>query len=120
MTGGVLLENLTKTFKALSDPNRIRILKLLEVQPLCVCEITWILGLAASTVSKHLSILKEAGFIFDHKDNKWVNYYLNVTNRSKYVSEIMPLIKKWLSDDKIIKKDRNRMEFADRTKICIP
>ncbi|MBN2103259.1 winged helix-turn-helix transcriptional regulator [bacterium] len=49
--------------KALSDKNRIRILKMLEKKSLCVCEITAILGLAVSTISKHLSILKEANLI---------------------------------------------------------
>ena len=53
----------TETFKALSDPNRTRILKMLQVRPLCVCEITELLGLATSRVSKHLSILRNAGFL---------------------------------------------------------
>jgi len=112
------LENLTKIFKALSDPNRVRILKLLEVRPLCVCEITYVLNLATSTVSKHLSILKEAGFIFDHKENKWVNYYLNDVSQNQYINELLPLVKKRLTDEKIILDDREKVESADRTKIC--
>ena len=61
---------LIKIFKALSDTNRVRILKMLEIRPLCVCEITAVLGLAMSTVSKHLSIMREADLIFDKKENK--------------------------------------------------
>ena len=60
------LEN-TKIFKALSDNSRLRILKMLQTKSLCVCEIQDILGLAASTVSKHLSILRDAGFISEEK-----------------------------------------------------
>jgi len=66
------MRHLIKTFKAVSDPNRIRILKMLEVRELCVCEITEILNLAASTVSKHLSLLRDAEFILDRKEGKWV------------------------------------------------
>src|SRR3990172_6435032 len=67
----------TKIFKALSDLNRLRILKMLQTKPLCVCEITEILQLATSTVSKHLSILKEESFIIEQKEGKWVNYLNN-------------------------------------------
>ena len=66
-----------QALKALGEANRIRILKMLEIRPLCVCEITAVLRLAPSTVSKHLSILREAGFIIDQKEGKWVNYCLN-------------------------------------------
>ena len=64
------MRDVVKVFKALSDSNRVRILKMLEVRPLCVCEITRILNLATSTVSKHLSILRDVDFILDHKEGK--------------------------------------------------
>lgn len=71
------MEDKVKFFKALSDTNRLRILKMLQTNPLCVCEITNVLELATSTVSQHLKILKEAGFIIEEKDGKWVNYLIN-------------------------------------------
>ena len=61
------MRELVKIFKALSDSNRIRIIKMLQIRPLCVCEITAVLNLATSTVSKHLSILREADLIYDIK-----------------------------------------------------
>ncbi len=112
------METLVKTFKALADINRIRIIKMLEVRPLCVCEITHILGLAASTVSQHLSILKHAGFIFARKENKWVNYYLNKTSQQKYLKDLVSLIQKWLPDEKILDQDREKIKVVDRNKIC--
>ena len=105
-------------FKALSDKNRIRILKMLEYKPLCVCEITQVLGLAASTTSKHLSILKNAQLIFEQKENKWVNYYLNSTSQNQYVKQILPLIKTWMDNDKIVQSDRIRVEKVDRANLC--
>jgi ArsR family transcriptional regulator len=95
------MRKLAKTFQALSDTNRIRILKMLEVRPLCVCEITEILKLANSTVSKHQSILRDAEFILDEKDGKWVNYLLNDTRNNAYVTKLLPLISGWLPDDKV-------------------
>ena len=112
------MRKLAKTFQALSDTNRIRILKMLEVRPLCVCEITEILKLANSTVSKHLSILRESEFILDEKDGKWVNYFLNKLKKDDYVSGLLPLISIWIPDDKIIIDDRERVKSVDRNIIC--
>jgi hypothetical protein len=47
--------------KALADPGRIKIVKMLEARELCVCEIHAALDLAQPTISKHLRILEEAG-----------------------------------------------------------
>ncbi|NOX88379.1 MAG: winged helix-turn-helix transcriptional regulator [Calditrichaeota bacterium] len=112
------MRELVKAFKALSDGNRIRILKMLEARPLCVCEITSVLGLAASTVSKHLSVLREAGFISDKKEGKWVTYYLNRQNTDEYVSKLLSLIRVWLPDDKTIEEDRIKAGRIDREQAC--
>ena len=112
------MRKLAKTFQALSDTNRIRILKMLEVRPLCVCEITEILKLANSTVSKHLSILRETEFILDEKDGKWVNYFLNKSIRNGYVSGLLPLVSEWIPDDKIVREDRKKVKSVDRNIIC--
>jgi ArsR family transcriptional regulator len=93
------MRNTVNVFKALSDSNRLRILKMLEVKPLCVCEITEVLKLATSTVSKHLSILRNAGFIVDEKEGKWVNYYLIHEPENEYIKRLIPLIKTWLHED---------------------
>ena len=112
------MRKLAKTFQALSDTNRIRILKMLEVRPLCVCEITEILKLANSTVSKHLSILREADFILDRKDGKWVNYYLNKSKNNHYIDSLLPLISDWIPEDKIVREDQRKVKSVDRNIIC--
>ena len=112
------MRKITKIFQALSDTNRIRILKMLEVRPLCVCEITEILKLAPSTVSKHLSILRDAGFIVDEKEGKWVNYYLSHEQDNEYVKELMPLIKNWLQDEDKIRLDLEKVKTVDRNILC--
>ena len=112
------MRELVKSFKALSDTNRIRILKMLEVRPLCVCEITEILKLATSTVSKHLSILRDAEFIFDEKEGKWVNYYLNRQQNNEYVRHLLPLIHTWLPSNETTLSDQKKVATVDRNKLC--
>jgi len=112
------MRNLVKVFKTLSDPNRIRILKMLEERPLCVCEITDVLQLANSTVSKHLSLLRDVDFILDEKEGKWVNYYLNKVQSDEYVKRLLPLIEQWLPEDEIIINDRKKVKTVDRNNMC--
>ena len=107
-----------KIFQALSDTNRIRILKMLEMRPLCVCEITEVLKLATSTVSKHLSILRDTGFIIDEKEGRWVNYYLNPDQNDEYVKQLRPLVKSWFHDDDKIKQDLEKVKTVDRNILC--
>lgn len=112
------MPGIDKTFQALSDPSRIRILKMLEVRPLCVCEITAILDLATSTVSKHLSILREAGFIRDEKEGKWVNYSLNRNGADPHVLLLLALVQQWGESAEKVPQDRERLDGVDRYLIC--
>lgn len=64
-------------FKAVADPCRLRILKLLRDGELCACEIIMALNRPQSTTSHHLSILKEAGLIKERRDGKWSRYRLS-------------------------------------------
>ncbi len=113
-----MLKEKTKLFKALSDQNRLRILKMLQSKHLCVCEITEILQLATSTVSKHLSILKESGFIIEEKEGKWVNYKINPTSSDQRVSSILSSLDFWIEDDKVISVDKKKIQKVDRYNIC--
>ncbi|MDP8249220.1 MAG: metalloregulator ArsR/SmtB family transcription factor [Candidatus Tritonobacter lacicola] len=106
-----------KVFKALSDRNRIRILKMLEAKPMCVCEVTHILGIAQSSVSRHLSILRDAGFINDEKDGLWVNYAL-VQSTDDIVATIMTGLRRWGNEDPRIIEDREQAYVVSRDEIC--
>jgi DNA-binding transcriptional ArsR family regulator len=65
-----------RTTKALADENRIRIIGVLKGRELCVCQLIELLCLAPSTVSKHLSILKNARLINSRKQGRWMYYRL--------------------------------------------
>jgi ArsR family transcriptional regulator, arsenate/arsenite/antimonite-responsive transcriptional repressor len=105
-------------FKALSDPNRIRILKMLQCRELCVCEVREVLSLSISTVSKHLSILRDAGLITDAKEGKWVNYRLSTADSVGFVRLQLSLIQKTFADDVQIKSDKKKLKTVDRNVIC--
>jgi DNA-binding transcriptional ArsR family regulator len=67
---------LTHITKALADETRIRVVAAPEGQELCVCQLIALFGLAPSTVSKHLSILKYARLLVSRKDGRWTYYRL--------------------------------------------
>ena len=112
------MEDNTKIFKALSDINRLRILKALQTKSLCVCEIKELLGLANSTVSQHLKVLKESGFILEEKEGKWVNYMINQRPEDQRINSILSSLDFWISDDQIIIKDKKKIAVLDRITIC--
>jgi ArsR family transcriptional regulator len=64
--------------KAMAHPSRLCIVQELSKQELCVCELTRIIGADMSTVSKHLSLLKQAGIVSDEKRGSMVFYRLSV------------------------------------------
>jgi len=71
------LSSEVKIFKALADINRLKIVKLLKEGELCACELTVALGNSQSTVSHHLSVLKNAGVIKERKEGKWSYFRLS-------------------------------------------
>jgi DNA-binding transcriptional ArsR family regulator len=71
--------------KALSDVNRVRILLALDGRELCVCQLIVLLGLAPSTVSKHLWILKQAGLVDLRKEGRWSYYHINYESPSELI-----------------------------------
>ncbi|WP_291424768.1 helix-turn-helix transcriptional regulator [Deinococcus sp.] len=73
-------------FKALADPNRLKVLKLLVSPPanscagpgsVCACDLEGELGLAQPTVSHHMKLLVRAGLVTATKRGKWTEYTLN-------------------------------------------
>lgn len=69
-------EDMSDKFKAVSDPTRLKILYLLQDGELCVCEIIMALEKPQSTISHHLNVLKNAGFIKGRKESVWIHYKL--------------------------------------------
>lgn len=111
------MKDLEKVFKAAADRNRLRILKLLENQHMCVCELAFVLGIKQPSVSRHLKKLKDAGLIDNEQDGKWTNYTIN-RNGDPFAGEVLSQLRKWLNDDETVRGDREKADRADRTKLC--
>ena len=75
-----------KFFKALSDEKRIRILKLLTVREMCVCELMIALDVTQPNLSHHLGILENQGSVNRRKEGKWVSYSLT---HSETIEELL-------------------------------
>lgn len=70
------LPHVVRALKAMAHPARLRMLAMLTTGELCVCQMTAVLDLAASTASGHLADLRAAGLVTERKDGKWVHYRL--------------------------------------------
>lgn len=95
--------------KALADSNRVRVLCALRGRELCVCQIIKMLGLAPSTISKHLSILRQARLVDDRKDGRWM-YYRRPDRPAPLVGQVLNLIDSALADDDRMQADREQVK----------
>lgn len=108
----------TKVMKALSDPNRVKIVKMLQNKVMCVCEIQEALQISQSSASKHLKILEDAGLVDFKKDGLWVNYYLTDGRTSSYVSSLIGNLRHWLEDEPEIAELIKRLPNIRREDVC--
>ena len=104
--------------KALGDPNRVKIVKMLQERSLCVCEIVAALEIAQSRVSKHLKVLEEAGIVSSVKDGLWVNYYLTDGRESPYTAVLLGNLRHWLNEDPGVAELMARLPGIDRQNVC--
>ena len=86
------LASIVRIGLALSDSTRVRLLHALRGGELCVCQLIELVGLSPSTVSKHLSILRDAGLVDSRKDGRWVHYRLAAHPRFPVVGRGAPSI----------------------------
>ena len=98
--------------KALSDLQRIRILMLLRGGELCVCQIIEVLGLAASTVSKHLSILDNARLVASRKTGRWMHYRLPENSADGMTHPLLSWMDERLKTDRIIAQDARKLKHV--------
>lgn len=93
------MDDFVRVMKALSDPGRVRILKLLSAGELCACQIIRGLGLAQPTVSRHMRLLTDAGLVRARKAGAWVHYRLAGEHASPVVRVMLERLSGWLEDD---------------------
>lgn len=101
--------------KALADENRVRLLAALEGQELCVCQLIELIGLAPSTVSKHLSILRSARLIQGRKNGRWMYYRLADDQAPRTAKTAVTWLLEALDGRKRIMDDKRRLEQVMKT-----
>jgi ArsR family transcriptional regulator, arsenate/arsenite/antimonite-responsive transcriptional repressor len=103
------MRELMAVLKALADENRVRALAAIGSQELCVCQIIELLGLAPSTVSKHMSILKQARLVDSRKHGRWMFYRLANRDASVEARKIAALVSQLLADNPQTRDDARRL-----------
>jgi ArsR family transcriptional regulator len=103
-----------KTFKALSDETRLRILNILLERECCVCEVMQALDISQTRASRNLAALYEAGFLKLRKDGLWSLYSIDRDDMNEYLADLVQAATKALKGNKTLKQDRERLRKAVR------
>ncbi len=105
-----MLRNFLSVTKALADENRLRLLLALRRRELCVCQLTELLGLAMSTVSKHLAILHQARLVTSRKNGRWIYYSLPGREAPAAARQAVAWVRKSLAADPRTVEDGRRLK----------
>lgn len=104
------MRDLIAITKALADENRLRAIGLLEGRELCLCQIVEVLGLASSTVSRHMSILHQARLVETRKDGRWAYFRLTDEDASEVVVDALTMVLAGLAKDRQAKLDKKQLK----------
>ena len=115
------MRDLMKIAKALADENRIRVLLALRGGELCACQITELFGLAPSTISKHMSILYQAGLVDWRKEGRWIDFRLPDGKAPTTVRKAIAWVSKAAEDQTRVHEDAELLKKIvklDPSEIC--
>ena len=104
-----------RVMKAVGDPTRVKILKMLQQRNLCVCEMQSVLGISQPSVSRHLRLLEDADLVRSEKEGMWTNFRLvSPKEANQYSKVILHHLKHWLKDDQSIQRLQEQARVVDR------
>ena len=104
------MRELLAVMKALADPSRLRIVAALNGRELCLCQVVELVGLATSTVSRHVSILEQARLVDARKEGRWTYFCLAGEQGRPEASEAAALVLEALAQDPQVRADRVRLK----------
>jgi ArsR family transcriptional regulator, arsenate/arsenite/antimonite-responsive transcriptional repressor len=108
------VEDILEIFKTLSDETRLRILKLLEHGELCVCGIVAALDMIQPKISFHLGVLRDAKFISDRRQGKWIYYRIDDTDLFRRFL-ILSILEK-IPEDTVSEDKKRLQKFSENKK----
>ena len=104
------MNELVSIAKALGDDTRLRALASCSEHELCVCQVTELLQLAPSTVSKHMSILKQAGLVEGRKEGRWMYYRWAGKQAPPSVRQALKWVRSSIAEDRVLQDDAIMLE----------
>ena len=113
------MKETAKIFKAISDNTRLRILKMLEMRPLCVCEIQYAIKGSQPNVSHHLKTLSDAGLVEFRRDGLWIAYRIAHAPESSLQAAVLALVRGSLGEDSLVAGDRVVLKGVDRVSVSL-
>lgn len=109
------MDDIANRLKALSDPTRLRIVRLLDHGELCVCDVMAALDLPQSRVSRHLAYLENSGWVTGKRKGKWV-YYRLADPAGAVQARVLAALRETLPDLPAARDDQARLLEHLRTK----
>lgn len=106
------MKKIENIFKALSDVTRLRVIKLLQERELCVCELMQVLEMSQPRISRHMSVLKNAGLVEDRREGKWVYYSITNKPQEKDVKIMLDAMAVMANNNAQVKADQNKLKKA--------
>lgn len=106
------MKKTAQIFKALSDETRLRVMKLLQERELCVCELIQVLQMSQPRISRHLSVLKNAGLVDDRREGKWVYYSLAKEAVKEDVKVLFNMLSCIANDSHTVNADKEKLKKA--------
>ncbi len=104
------MRDLLTLMKALADESRLRAIGLLEHRELCLCQLVEVLGLASSTVSRHMSILHQARLVEARKQGRWAYFRLADEDSTQSVHDTLTTVLANLGSEKQAKADKKALK----------
>jgi len=112
------MKEFLKVARALREPNRIKILKILQHGEFCVCEIQAAIGITQGSISKNLGILNEAGLVECRRKGLWAYYRLAGSPRSAYAGTLLGNLRHWLENDAEVSEMIKNLPDIRRKNLC--
>ena len=115
------MDDLAVIFKALSDPNRQKVMCALEEGRLCACQVIELLDLAPSTVSRHMEVLEHAGLVRSTKHQRWVYYEPAGNKAAEPVKKVLKLLSEMypnLDGAQEVKKQIEKIKSISPEELC--
>ncbi|MFH1227615.1 MAG: metalloregulator ArsR/SmtB family transcription factor [Planctomycetota bacterium] len=113
------MNNITAFGKLISDQTRLKIIKLLSIRPLCVCEMMDICRINQPCISQHLAILKYHNLLKSRRDGKWTVYEIDKRVLRRYLSGLSRFMAGSLAGVGELKKESKRFKnLKSRLVLC--